>query len=235
MRIAKEFYRNLVDTFLETLKLFSAGKRFINRHCTADFSLMEKMHRDGKTFQVHAAHQFNWEWLNHHYALHWPQPLVAVYMPLANRTFEKVFYRMRTRYATVMLPATDMKNSFLPWRKREHGLVLVADQNPGHPGNSYWFGFFGRPAPFVRGPERSAREKACPVIFAFVRKIKRGYYHTDFTLVTEDASQLPEVELTRLYVKSLQEVIAAQPSMWLWSHRRWKHVWQEEHGPVYTA
>ena len=141
--IARKFYHNLVDTFIETLKLFSSGKKFIERHNTADFSLIHRLHGEGKAFQIHAGHQFNWEWINHHYAINFRQPLVAVYMPLANKTFEKIFYRMRTRYGTVMLAATEMKTRFIPWRSREHALVLVADQNPGDPTNSYWFNFMG--------------------------------------------------------------------------------------------
>ncbi|HHJ50114.1 MAG TPA: lipid A biosynthesis acyltransferase, partial [Phaeodactylibacter sp.] len=31
-----------------------------------------------------------------------------------------------------------------------------------------------------------------------------------------------EGEITRAYVKKLEEVIAAAPENWLWTHRRWK-------------
>ncbi|MBK6937062.1 MAG: hypothetical protein IPH18_09405 [Chitinophagaceae bacterium] len=47
LRIAKGFYHNLVDTFIETIKLFSAGRKFINRHCTADFSVFDKIYKEG--------------------------------------------------------------------------------------------------------------------------------------------------------------------------------------------
>lgn len=230
--IAKKFYHNLVDTFIETLKLFSAGKRFINRHLTADFSVIHQLQQEGKSFQLHAGHQFNWEWINHHYALHFRLPLVAVYMPLLNKAFEKIFYKMRTRYGTIMLPATDMKKSFIPWRNKQHALVLVADQNPGDPTNSYWFNFFNKPAPFVKGPERSARDKACPVVFVLVKKTARGKYLTEFRLATNNAAEMPETALTKKYVGFLSAVIREQPEMWLWSHRRWKWDWKPEYGNI---
>ena len=230
--IAKKFYHNLVDTFIETLKLFSSGRKFIERHLKADFSLIHRLHEEGKAFQLHAGHQFNWEWINHHYAINFRQPLVAVYMPLANKTFEKIFYRMRTRYGTVMLPATEMKTRFIPWRNREHALVLVADQNPGDPTNSYWFNFMGKPAPFIKGPERSAREKACPVVFVFARKTGRGKYNTEFIMATENAATTSETELTKKYVAFLSAIIREQPEMWLWSHRRWKWDWKPEYGEI---
>lgn len=230
--IARKFYHNLVDTFIETLKLFSSGKKFIERHNTADFSLIHRLHGEGKAFQIHAGHQFNWEWINHHYAINFRQPLVAVYMPLANKTFEKIFYRMRTRYGTVMLAATEMKTRFIPWRSREHALVLVADQNPGDPTNSYWFNFMGKPAPFIKGPERSARDKACPVVFAFARKTGRGKYNTEFIMAAENAATTSETELTKKYVAFLSAIIREQPDMWLWSHRRWKWDWKPEYGEI---
>jgi Kdo2-lipid IVA lauroyltransferase/acyltransferase len=230
--IAKRFYKTLVDSFLETIKLFSTGKKFIQRHFTSDYTVFEQLHKQGKSFQMHAAHQFNWEWINHHMSMHLPLPLVAVYMPLSSRVFERLFVKLRTRYGTVLLPATDMKNQFITWRNRGHVLGLVADQNPGHPGNSYWFNFYGKPTPFIKGPERYAREKQIPVVFTSSRKIKRGYYVLEHRLVTENAAGLPETELTRLFVQHLAGIFETQPENWLWSHRRWKWDWKEEYGPV---
>jgi Kdo2-lipid IVA lauroyltransferase/acyltransferase len=232
IRIAKNFYKTFIDSFVETIKLFSTGRRFIEKRMSADFSVFEQLHREGKTFQMHACHQFNWEWINHCMSMNIPQPLVAVYMPISNKAFERVFLKLRCRYHTIMLPATDMKNQFLSWRGKEHVLVLVADQNPGHPGNSYWFEFLGKTAPFVKGPERYAREKKIPVVFARSRKIKRGYYKIEYELIADDASLLPEAELTRRFVQYITRVIREEPENWLWTHRRWKWEWKEAYGPV---
>jgi Kdo2-lipid IVA lauroyltransferase/acyltransferase len=232
MVIAKKFYKNLVDSFIETIKLFSTGKKFLNKRFVADYTVFEQLHQQQKSFQMHASHQFNWEWINHHMSMHIPQPLVGIYMPISNKVFEKLFLKLRERYGTIMLPATDMKNRFAEWKHREHVLVLVADQNPGHPGNSYWFNFFGKATPFIKGPERYAREKKIPVVFARSKKIKRGYYQLEFQLVTDDASLLPDPALTRKYVHYLAEIMNTQPENWLWSHRRWKWDWKEEYGAV---
>jgi Kdo2-lipid IVA lauroyltransferase/acyltransferase len=230
--IAKKFYKNLTDSFVETIKLFSTGKKFLKKHFEADYSVFEKLHETGTTVQVHAGHQFNWEWINHHASMHIKQPFIGIYMPISNKVFERLFLKLRERYGTIMLPATDMKNRFAEWKDRENVLVLVADQNPGHPGNSYWFNFFGKATPFIKGPERYARDKKIPVIFARSRKLKRGYYKLEVELVTDDASQLPEAELTRMYVQYLSEILHTQPDNWLWSHRRWKWDWKEEYGAI---
>lgn len=230
--IAKKFYRNLIDTFIETIKAFSAGKKFINKHCTADFSIIHRLEDQGKAIQLHPAHQFNWEWINLHFSLHVRFPRLLVYMPLTNKLFERIFMKLRSKNGSILLPATDIKKSFMPWRNVPHIIGLVADQNPGHPGNAFWFNFFNKPVPFLKGPEKAAREKACPVVFVFIKKIKRGYYHSDFILATEDASLLKEGILTKMYKDALVDSMKEQPENWLWSHRRWKWNWQPEYGEV---
>lgn len=230
--IAKKFYHNLTDTFVETIKSFSVGKKFINKHCSADFSVIHRLEEKGRTFQIHPAHHFNWEWANLHFPLHFRLPLLVVYMPLSNKIFDKIFFKNRSRFGSILLPATDMRRTFMPWRNKTHVLALVADQNPGHPGNAYWFNFFNKATPFVKGPERSARDKKCAVVFVFIKKIKRAYYHAEFFLATEDASSFKEGELTKMYIDELTKRMNDQPENWLWSHRRWKWEWKPEYGKI---
>jgi KDO2-lipid IV(A) lauroyltransferase len=35
-----------------------------------------------------------------------------------------------------------------------------------------------------------------------------------------------------MYAAYLQQVMTANPEMWLWSHRRWKWEWKPEYGNV---
>src|SRR4051794_36994082 len=59
--IAKQFYKNFTDTFIETIKLISAGERFIRKHFYGDVSLFSDLHARGLKCQVHLGHNFNWE------------------------------------------------------------------------------------------------------------------------------------------------------------------------------
>ena len=231
-KIAKKFYRNLTDTFVESIKALSATEKFINKHCTADLTLIHRLEQQGRSFQLHPAHQFNWEWANLHFPLHLKMALLVVYMPLSNKIFDKIFYKNRSKFGSIMIPATDMKKKYIPWRNKPHVLALVADQNPGHPGNAYWFNFFNKPAPFIKGPDKSAKEKGCAVVFVFLKKIKRGYYYTEFVLATENASTFQAGELTKMYIAALTQRMNEQPENWLWSHRRWKWEWKPEYGEI---
>lgn len=230
--IAKKFYHNLVDTFMEAIKMITASHNFLEKRVKGNWELINTLEAGGKSIQVHLGHNFNWEWANAVGVRHFKIPFVAVYMPLTSKVFDKLFYRLRSRYGTLLVRATHMQRDFLPYRDKQYILGLVADQNTGHPNAGWWFNFFGHPAPFVKGPARAAINNQTAVVFAFIHKPRRGHYEVVLSVPEKNPSQLTEQQLTRLYVRYMEEVIRTYPDMWLWSHRRWKHEWKEEYGQI---
>ena len=230
--IAKKFYHNLIDMFIETIKMLSISEKKLEKRFTANWDLVNNIYPTGKSVQFHVGHNFNWEWGNMVLTKNTVYKLLAVYMPFTSKITERLFYKLRTRNGAVFLRATYMKEDFLPYKDTQYVLGLVADQNPGHPGNAWWFNFFGKPTPFLKGPAKAAIANKTAVIFAFVHKPRRGYYEAIFTLGTEDAGTFTEQELTGKFVKYLEEVIRKYPDMWLWSHRRWKYEWKPEYGDI---
>lgn len=229
VRIAKKFYHNFIDSFIEVIKLVSAGDSWLAKRFTVDVEALNEVYKTGKACQMHLGHTFNWEWGQLVLTALTRFQILVVYMPISNKMLEKLFYRIRTRNGNVFLPASQMKEAILPYQDRQYLLGLVADQSPGSMHNAYWVEFLGRPTPFASGPERGARSGQLPVVFASIEKPRRGHYHARIKLACMDASALPEGELTRRYVRYLESVIRERPDMWLWSHRRWKHQWKEEY------
>lgn len=228
--IAKQFYKNFIDSFIEAIKLVSAKDDFLKKRFTiTNAGALNELHQSGKSCQVHLGHTFNWEWGQLVLQTCTLYKLMVVYMPISNAVFEKLFYKIRTRNGSIFLPATSMKSSMAHYKNSQYLLALVADQSPGNLHGAYWLNFFGKPTAFVSGPEKGARLNNLPVIFAYIEKPRRGYYHAVIDIACEDAGKLPEGELTVKYVRYLEEVIKRNPSMWLWSHRRWKHQWKEEY------
>jgi len=232
IRIAKKFYRNFTDNFIEFLKVISASPAFINRHFYSDYSIFDRLHDEGKRAQVLLAHNFNWEMGCLAVASNTKQPFLVVYMPIASKLVDKLFMKVRTKTGAILLPATDMRNAIIPYRSKSYLLVLVADQNPGDPSSALWYNFFGKPTPFVRAPESGARRGNTPVVFCKIIKHRRGYYELILEIGEEMPSQLKEGELTLKYVNYLQNFIREYPEAWLWSHRRWKWNWKEEYGEI---
>jgi len=229
LRIAKRFYRNFTDNFIETIKLVSASPAFLKKRLVLDNpELLDHFYDQGRKLQAHLGHLFNWEIGNAAIPLLTRYPFLVAYMPVENKVFERLFLHLRSRTGSIPLPATKMQRAILPYRNQQYILALVADQAPGGPENSYWLNFFGRPTPFVRGPERGARIADIPVIFVRFYKAKRGYYHAELTTIAEHPGVLPEGELTRRYRSLLEDAIRREPDSWLWSHKRWKFSWNPE-------
>jgi KDO2-lipid IV(A) lauroyltransferase len=227
--IAKKFYRNFIDSFVEVIKLISASERWLHKRFTVDVEVLDELYATGKSCQMHLGHTFNWEWGQLVMTALTRYKILVVYMPISNQVFEKLFYRLRTRSGNAFLPAPQMREAIVPYLPSQYLLGLVADQCPGNMQTAYWIDFLGRPTPFASGPEKGARSGHLPVVFASIDKPRRGHYHGTVKLACMDASALPEGELTRQYVRYLESVIHSRPDMWLWSHRRWKHAWKCEY------
>lgn len=228
IRIAKAFYKNFLDTFIETIKMFSLSDKNFAKRMTGNFELLEELYKTGKNVQLNGGHFFNWEFINWGFARNSPYPFVGVYAPLSNKSVNRLIYNMRSRYNTILLNAYTFKTSFHNLARDRYALALAADQNPPSPERSFWIDFFGRPTAFFMGPEKGARINNLAVVFVNYYKVKRGYYHIELSLITTDPLTMPRGELTARYVSFLEDCIRKRPSNYLWSHRRWKHAYREE-------
>ena len=227
VKIAKAFYHNLLDSFIETIKLVSASRAFLEKRVTANWEVLEPLFKTGKSCQLHLGHTFNWEWGHHVLGSHTKYQVIVVYMPISNAAVEKLMYNLRVRHGNKFIPASNMSKAKETFKDTQYLLGLVADQSPGNLTNAYWLDFFGKPTGFVSGPEKGARAGNLPVLFTYIVKPKRGYYHAFLEVACENPSSLKEGELTLRYARFMEKVIRANPEMWLWSHRRWKRSWDE--------
>jgi KDO2-lipid IV(A) lauroyltransferase len=230
--IAKKFYHNFIDSFIEAIKLLSSGKKFITKRSTGEFDLINNLFAKGKNIHIMAGHQFNWEFGNLLYSFNLTTPYVGIYMPISNKTLDRIFFNMRKKYGAILISAQDFKTKKHDVFSKQYMLALAADQNPGHPGNAYWMYFMNRLTPFVTGPAKGAVKNNTAVIMVAFEKRKRGYYHFSIKQLAEEGSGHTPEQLTLLYKNELEKIIRKDPSNYLWSHRRWKYEWKPEYGAV---
>lgn len=228
IRIAKEFYHNFTDTFIETIKLLSVSDKEFNKRYTSNIEIVNALYDTGINVQLQAGHFFNWEYINLGVARDSRIPFVAVYMPISNKAFDKIIYNLRSRYGTILVPAVDFKTKFHQYVRGRYALGLAADQNPGSPLAAHWVNFFGRLTPFVRGPEKGAKLNNTAVFFGHFYKVKRGYYHIQLELLTDRPRDFEDGKLTQLFASRVEVAIRLKPSNYLWSHRRWKWEFDQE-------
>ncbi|MEP7236884.1 MAG: lipid A biosynthesis acyltransferase [Ferruginibacter sp.] len=229
-RISKQVYHNLTDTFMEIIKLISMSNKTFNKRCKGDFSMIEDLIKKGKNVQLHAGHQFNWEFGSLFMSkVIKSVPTYAIYMPINARAIERLFLKIRQRFGTIFIKATEFREKREEIFSNRFVFFLAADQNPGNPATAYWQNYFSKPAPFITGPEVGAIKNETAVVFARSKIIKRGHYVLECTLCCENAATTAPGEITRAFRDFLEKIINEEPHNYLWTHRRWKWEYKDEY------
>jgi Kdo2-lipid IVA lauroyltransferase/acyltransferase len=224
-KIAKQFYKNLIDNFIETIKFLSMSEKQFVKRGSINFDDAKKLVDKALNIQFHSGHQMNWEYASLAISRQLTIPWLAVYMKISAKPVDRLFLKIRSRFGATMVEKDKYSNIMPPLMKQQYALGLIADQNPSFERNGYWLNFFSKPAPFLIGPEKGAMRYKTAVVFVNIKKVKRGYYHFDCKVITEDGSLFKNGELTRMYRDFLEAGIREDPSNYLWSHRRWKNEW----------
>lgn len=219
--IVRRFYRSFCDQWIETIKLMSISEKKLNKHFGGNWEVFEYFNALNKNVYVLLGHNFNWEWGS--VATQWncAQTFAGIYLSQSNKTFERLMLYIRRRSGAVLIPAQSMNEAFRSLQNKTHIIGFMADQTPAN-NMVKWISFMHRPAPFFLAPEKAARRQGAAVVFAAIRKMKRGYYNINFQIVTEDASASKPGSITEDYVVRLEKQLQDQPENWLWTHRRWK-------------
>ena len=221
-KIARQFYRYLCDMFIETIKVIHISTKQIHRRIRyTNPELFDDLYKKGKQIHFVIGHYGNWEWIStmEHTI---PYHLASLYHPLENKHFDKFYYDIRTKYGTEVIPSNMVLRAINRYQteNRLTTLGFVADQAPMQA--SYWTTFLNQETSIFMGVEKLSRRYNTAVVYYEARRIKRGYYMVDTTLITENAAETAENEITEKHVRLLEETIRRTPQYWLWSHRRWK-------------
>ncbi len=224
-RLCKDFYHYLCDLFLETFKTLTISKSSMVKHCTftpETIKLLTKYADEKKSIVIVMGHLGNWEWGGNSFSLLCKQPLYVIYHPLHNRHFNKLVYNMRTRFGTRLIAMKDTIREMITLREEVNATAFIADQTPP-PHGAYWTNFMNQDTPVYIGTEKIARKMNYPVIYALVKRVKRGHYVVFAETLVEESAKSKEGEISEMHTRRLEKDIIAHPETWLWSHRRWKH------------
>lgn len=221
-KIAKHFYRNLIQNFLESFKMLSISKKEFSKRAVIELGEVNRIINEGRNIVFLSGHQMNWEWGPWALASGMNIPLLGMYLRISNKTVDRLFYKMRSRTGVVLVDITKFSTAIVRISKKQHAVGLIADQSPAGGKAVHWMNFFGEPTPFYVGPEKRAVQVKAAVFFVEFIKVKWGHYKFVPHLLTEDASKTDKFQIMLAYRDILERAIREQPSNYLWSHRRWK-------------
>lgn len=227
-KIARRFYRNLIDNFLEAIKLISMSNKELQKRAKVDLSNCQALFDSGRNIQFHCGHQMNWEYGNLIIAQKLPIPWIGVYMKINNKSLNKIFYELRSKTGTILVGSKEFKHKRHQVFGKQYALGLAADQKPSTANQGTWLYFFNKATPFVNGPDKGARLPNTAVVFVKFVKIKRGFYEFQPTVIEPLDKVFQPNEVTLRYRDFLEETIRNHPDNYLWSHNRWKYAWDVE-------
>ncbi len=224
-RICKDFYHYLCDLFLETFKTLTISKKaMLKRFSFAPGAqeVFDKLASEKKSVVLVMGHLGNWEWAGNSFSLLCKHQLYVIYHPLSNKHFNKLIYDMRTRFGTKLIAMRETFRDMVANRNIVSATAFIADQTPS-PEGAYWTTFLNQDTPVFTGTEKIARKLNYPIVYACIKRVKRGYYEIHAEVLCNDPKSTRDGEISEMHTRRLEKDIIAQPEVWLWSHRRWKH------------
>ncbi len=224
-KIERKFYRYLCDLFLETFKTLTISKEEAKKRCRftpQTMALFAKLHAENKSCIIVMGHYGNWEWAGNTFALECPQQLYVIYHPLHNKQFNQLIYNMRTRFGTKLYAMRDTIREMIRNKNEINATAFIADQTAA-PESAYWTTFMNQDTPIFWGTEKIAVKMNFPVVYVTINREKRGHYVVHSEILVNEPKNTKEGEISELHTRKLEKDIIAQPEIWLWSHRRWKH------------
>ncbi len=230
-RIARQFYRNFADYIVETIKLLHIQDSEMRRRMTFEnVELIDRLSADGRSIAVYFSHSGNWEWTTS-VTLHTAVPPSAdmhyaqIYRPLRNRTIDGIMLHLRSRFNSISIPKAVVLRTLAGWKKSGAQSVtgFMSDQKPSHGDPTVPLRFLGRPTAFISGTETLARRMGMAAIYWDMEKTSRGHYKITCRLLAENAGETEPGVITAAYAGMLEQTIRRNPSIWLWTHKRWKN------------
>lgn len=224
-RVERRFYRFFCDYVVETLKLLTISREEMQRRMRFEGCELLDAQLEHQPFCfLLLGHFANWEWVST-IAMSCRRPTSQLYTPLHNKAMDRLFYEMRSRFGGENISKYDALRRILGWKREGRRMLVgfISDQSP-KPGSTHaWMEFLHQDTPLFTGAERIGKKVGAAACFARVIRPRRGYYVCRIELLTPDMSQYPDYQLTERYMRLLEEEIQANPHLWLWTHRRWKH------------
>lgn len=223
--IARGFYRNFADYFIETVRSISIPmKEMQNRWQIENLEIFQKPFDEKKNVGILMAHNFNFEWSSASGPLLPQKNIVPVYKKMSDQYLDDKVNELRTRFGAIPLEAKDAYDGILNFPQDGNStFLLISDQSPKASKSDLFIDFLNQKTLVFRGFEKLCLRADLAVFFADIKKVKQGHYVVHAVPIEPDGDTFEPQEITLKFFKLLEENIKRDPSNWLWSHKRWKN------------
>jgi Kdo2-lipid IVA lauroyltransferase/acyltransferase len=223
-KIEEDFYRNLCDYSVETLKLLTISREELTKRMSFNHKgFLEQFVDRNQSIIFLASHQFNWEWSLVSASINFPMDIDFVYQPVNNTFFDKITLMSRSRFGAYPIARDEVARELVKRKNILRGIAIVADQYPGYKNDKKFpVLFLNQDTVFFMGANNVAVLSQYPAVYYSLKKVKRGYYEAFPHIVAMPPYNKTDTSVVENYVKLVEKVIQQDPAGWLWSHNRWK-------------
>lgn len=223
----RRFYHFFCDYIFETIKLASISKEEMRRR--VKFTGLEHIYNgidEGHNVALYLGHYCNWEWVTS-VGLHLPEEALGcqVYHILENKVFNALMLTIRSNMGTESISMQNILRRIVTERRSGRKMVIgfISDQIPTFPNTHHSMRFLNHDNTLViTGTERISKTCNFVCVYFDISRKARGYYNVDIVPMNDKPHECADWELTEQYFHLLEKSIERDPSLWLWTHNRWK-------------
>ncbi len=223
--LARESYRHLGRTFIETALLESLGKQGVLDlvETVQGWEVVDDVMAKGRGAVMVTGHIGNWELAGAYVAAR-GIPLDAIVRGMANPLFDTYVNKARAGVGMTVVHDQEAVRRTPRSLRAGRAVAFVADQGVLGLASTY-VPFFGRPAKTPRGAAVFALRFEVPVIFVVALRQPNGR----FRIVVEriEARRTGNMDrdvdaVVANFTEHLEKWVRAVPAQYFWQHRRWR-------------
>lgn len=228
-KLVKEYYHHMSDIIAETIWAYTASTNQISKHFELrNCELINEVYGAGRNVVVVLGHQGNWELftglpnINRYGFKMKNDNFVFVYKAMQSPVADMVLSKIRGKHKScTLVESKNILRHMLKKADNNNIYFFIADQYPGKNGKII-ADFLNQKTIMFNGPESIAKKLSLPVLYFNVDKVARGKYLGTFTKICDNAADVENEYVTKMFAELLSKGINNNRSSWLWSHKRWK-------------
>ncbi|WP_363317253.1 lysophospholipid acyltransferase family protein, partial [Flavobacterium sp.] len=224
--IERKFYHHFCDTLVEMVKTITVPvKEIQKRFVIENPEAIKETEERGKGIAFLCGHFCSYEWMlvmNKQLTTH---KGFGIYKTIRNKYFDKLVRKLRSRFDGELI---DTRRIIPAMRDHKRKGILgfygfLSDQSPKLSSTIYWGNFFDMEVPVHVGAEILAKKLDLNIMLVKSTKTGRGRYNARFIPFEGNPKDIPNYEISDMFLKMLENDIRETPEFYLWTHKRFKH------------
>lgn len=226
--LRRKIYTNLGTVFLEIVRNFSLSRNDIRNEMIVSAESRQKLDAilaRGKGAILMSAHTSNWELCAMGVAAQ-DYKVYVVVRRVTGRLSQFLVSRLRQNSGVNVIYSGGVLERMREVLAEGAVVGIMLDQHKTG-SKALRVNFFGSPADSIRGIAGLVRETGTPVVPVYACRMPDGRHEfrmlDEVEYIKSEAGAAEEERLnTQAYQDAIEEIVRANPSGWMWAHRRWK-------------